>query len=76
LLKSESGEQSHNISTDTVLKLPLYGGSGRSGGTASQPYAFLTTMAAATIVISGTNNSVRVNGLQNDTQSVRIEGQE
>src|SRR3954471_937553 len=33
-------------------------------------------MAAATIVISGTNNSVRANGLQNDTQSVRIEGQE
>ena len=77
LLKSESGEQSHNISTDTVLKLPLYGGSGRSGGTGFRsPYAFLTTMAAATIVISGTNNSVRVNGLQNDTQSVRIEGQE
>jgi Carboxypeptidase regulatory-like domain len=40
LLKTESGEQSSNITTDTVLKLPLYGGSGRSGATGFRsPYA-------------------------------------
>ena len=77
LLKTESGEQSYNITTDTILKLPLYGGNGRSGGNGLRsPYAFLSTMSSATIVISGTNNSIRVNGLQNDTYSTRIEGQE
>src|SRR5262249_45573267 len=45
LLKTESGEQSHNISFNTILHLPLYGGTGRSGGNGLRsPYAFLTTM--------------------------------
>ena len=77
LLKTESGEQSHNITTDKILHLPLYGGNGRTAGNGLRsPYAFLTTMASATIVIAGTNNSIRVNGLPNDTYSTRIEGQE
>ncbi|MDQ1474619.1 MAG: hypothetical protein QOJ99_6099 [Bryobacterales bacterium] len=77
LLKTESGEQSSNITTEKILALPLYGGNGRnSGGGFRSPYAFLTTMASATIVPSGGNNSIRVNGLQNDTYSTRIEGQE
>ncbi|MCU1326189.1 MAG: hypothetical protein JWN34_1559 [Bryobacterales bacterium] len=77
LLKTESGEQSSNITTEKILKLPLYGGNGRnSGGGFRSPYAFMTTMASATIVPSGGNNSIRVNGLQNDTYSTRIEGQE
>jgi hypothetical protein len=77
LLKTESGEQSHNITTDKILHLPLYSGTGRSSGTGLRsPYAFLTTMPSATIIASGGNNSIRVNGLQNDTYSTRIEGQE
>lgn len=77
LLKTESGEQSHNITTDKILHLPLYSGTGRSSGNGLRsPYAFLTTMPAATIIVSGGNNSIRVNGLQNDTYSTRIEGQE
>src|SRR5438309_3500110 len=32
LLKTESGEQSHNITTDKILHLPLYGGTGRTSG--------------------------------------------
>ena len=77
LLKTESGEQSTNITTDKVLRLPLYGGNGRNSGNGFRsPYAFLSTMPSATIVASGGNNSIRVNGLQNDTYSTRIEGQE
>jgi hypothetical protein len=77
LLKTESGEQSHNITTDKILHLPLYSGSGRNGGNGLRsPYAFLTTMSSATIIAAGGNNSIRVNGLQNDTYSTRIEGQE
>src|SRR4051812_9385239 len=77
LLKTESGEQSHNITTDKILHLPLYSGTGRSSGNGLRsPYAFLTTMSTATIIASGGNNSIRVNGLQNDTYSTRIEGQE
>jgi hypothetical protein len=77
LLKTESGEQSHNITTDKILHLPLYSGTGRSSGNGLRsPYAFLTTMSSATIIASGGNNSIRVNGLQNDTYSTRIEGQE
>ena len=77
LLKTESGEQSHNITTDKILHLPLYSGSGRSSGTGFRsPYAFLTTMSSATIIAAGGNNSIRVNGLQNDSYSTRIEGQE
>ena len=40
------------------------------------PYAFLTTMPSADHHRVGGNNSIRVNGLQNDTYSTRIEGQE
>ncbi|HYP13666.1 MAG TPA: TonB-dependent receptor, partial [Bryobacteraceae bacterium] len=77
LLRTESGEQSHTLSYDRVLDLPLYGGNGRgSAGGLRSPYAFLNTMPGATIVPSGGNNSIRVNGLPNDTYSVRIEGQE
>src|SRR3989442_9262666 len=77
LLKPESGKKSHNISTQPILPLPLYGGSGRNSGNGLRsPYAFLTTMPSAAIIASGGNNSIRVNGLQNDTYSTRIEGQE
>ena len=77
LLKTESGEQSHTLSYDRILNLPLYGGNGRTAGNGLRsPYAFLNTMPGATIVPSGGNNSIRVNGLPNDTYSVRIEGQE
>ena len=77
LLRTESGEQSHNMSYDRVLALPLYGANGRSsGGGLRSPYAFLNTMPGATILAAGGNNNIRVNGLPNGTYSVRIEGQE
>src|SRR5437016_4022294 len=59
LLKTESGEQSHNITTDKILHLPLYGGTGRTSGNGLRsPYAFLTTMPSAAIIANGGNNSI------------------
>ena len=81
LLKTESGEQSHNITTNQILNLPLFGGDGRTTGALGglrSPYSFMTTMPGATIIPSSNaaNNSLRVNGLPNDSYSARIEGQE
>jgi hypothetical protein len=82
LLRTEEAEQSQNIATQQILNLPLFGGDGRAAGALGglrSPYSFLATMPGSEIISSSptaANNSLRVNGLPNDTSSTRIEGQE
>ncbi|HXP86031.1 MAG TPA: carboxypeptidase-like regulatory domain-containing protein [Bryobacteraceae bacterium] len=74
LLKTESGELSHNVSTETMNNLPVMG-IGASAGSAGirNPYAVLQVIPGADW---RPDTSVRVNGLPSNTQSLRIEGQD
>ena len=76
LLRTDSTEMSQNLSTSRVGELPLYGARGAEAGL-QNPYAFVRVMPGATLLPgSGQNNSIRVNGMPNDTFNVQIEGQE
>ena len=73
LLKTESGELSHNISTDQLNEIPILPiGGGGSAGTRNP--------LSATRLAPGTNFSsnlvLRVNGAPTNTQAVRIDGQD
>ena len=73
LLKTESGELSHNVGSDRLDSLPVLGIGSTQAGSAGirNPYA-------VTQIIPGTywvpNSIVRVNGAPNNTQALRIEG--
>jgi hypothetical protein len=71
LLKTESGELSHNVTSDRINNLPvLQIGTG----------AGLRTPYAMTNLIPGSNYTpdvaIRINGMPSNTQSIRIEGQD
>jgi hypothetical protein len=74
LLKTESGELSHNVNVRQLDELPILG-TGASAGTSG-----IRNPNAVTLVIPGTywapNADLRVNGAPANTQSYRIEGQE
>jgi len=75
LLKTESGELSHNVAAESLDNLPILGiGAGQAGaGGIRNPYA-VTQMIPGTYWVA--NSIVRVNGAPNNTQSFRIEGQD
>jgi hypothetical protein len=75
LLKTESGELSHNIASDTLNELPVLGiGSANVGATG------IRSVFATTQLIPGAywnpDNSIRVNGLEGNSASLRVEGQD
>ncbi|MCU1337225.1 MAG: hypothetical protein JWO19_2806 [Bryobacterales bacterium] len=74
LLKTESGELSHNVSTDRLDSLPVLG-IGAAAGSAGirNPYA-VTQLIPGTYWVP--NSIVRINGSPNNTQSFRVEGQD
>jgi len=71
LLKTESGELSHNVTTDRINNLPVLQIGAGSG--LRSPYAM-------TNLIPGSSYSpdvaIRINGMPSNTQSIRIEGQD
>jgi hypothetical protein len=74
LLKTESGELSHNVSTDTMNNLPVMGiGAGAGQAGIRNPYAVLQVLPGADW---RPDSSVRLNGLPSNTQTLRIEGQD
>jgi hypothetical protein len=74
LLKADSSDISHNVNESMVNNLALYGQAGGAGGGIRNPYAFMAILPGASFTSS--NNDFRINGLPNDTYSMRIEGQE
>jgi hypothetical protein len=68
LLKTESGELSHNVSTDRVDALPLM----MVGGGIRNPYNVVQLLPGG----SQFGGTVRVNGSPGNTQTTRIEGQD
>ncbi len=75
LLKTESGELSHNVTTETVDNLPILGiGSSMAGSSAIRnPQAVAYLLPGAYVA---PNAQMRVNGSPGNTASYRLEGQD
>jgi len=75
LLKTESGEMSHNVTTDTLDNLPVLGvGASAAGSSGIRNPTAVTALLPGTFVIP--NSQVRINGAPGNTASYRIEGQD
>ena len=73
LLKSESVEQSVNITGDRINSLPLnFGGGGGNIGSIRAPLSFMILSPG----VSGTNTAARVNGEPTNTYRVFVDGQD
>ena len=75
LLKTESGELSHNVTTNTLNSLPVLA-TGAGAGTAGirNPYAVIQLLPGSSNFAADSN--VRLNGTPSNTQSLRIDGQD
>jgi hypothetical protein len=74
LLKTESGELSHTVTTDTMNSLPVMG-IGASAGVSGirNPYAVVLMLPGSTY---SPDVDIRINGMPANTQAMRIEGQD
>ena len=75
LLKTESGELSHNVTTSTLNSLPVLS-IGAAAGTAGirNPYAVVQLLPGSSNFTADSN--LRLNGTPSNTQSLRIDGQD
>src|SRR5438552_14701512 len=78
LLKTESGEVSHNLTTDQLDNLPVLTlspsvGQASTLGNVRNPLQVLNLLPGASFA---NDNQLRVNGMPSATQAIRIEGQD
>jgi hypothetical protein len=74
LLKTESGELSHNVTTASMNNLPVLGiGSGAGVAGIRNPYAAIQLLPGSDL---RPDNSIRINGLPGNSQNLRIDGQD
>jgi hypothetical protein len=78
LLKTESGEVGHNLTTDQVNNLPVLTlspsvGQASTLGNVRNPLQVLNLLPGASFA---NDNQLRVNGMPSATQAIRIEGQD
>ena len=74
LLKTESGELSTNVTTESLDNLPVLGiGANASGAGIRNPYAVLNLLPGSAWT---PDTNIRINGLPSNTQAMRIEGQD
>ena len=75
LLKTESGELSHNVTSDTLNTLPVLGiGAGNVGATGIRsPYSVMNMLPGANWMPDAT---IRLNGLEGNSAALRVEGQD
>ena len=74
LLKSETGELSHTVSTSAMNNLPVLAiGTGVSASGIRSPYSVVQLLPGANF--SG-DASIRINGMPTNSQAMRIEGQD
>src|SRR5262249_38196285 len=76
LLKTESGELSHNVTSNTLDLLPVLGTGAGQVSSQGVRNPFAATQLIPGVSYSGPGNLLRVNGAQGNTAAVRIEGQE
>jgi hypothetical protein len=75
LLKTESGELSHNVTSDTLNNLPVLGiGNASVGSTGIRSVYSVTTMLPGNTWLP--DNSLRINGLEGNSAAIRVEGQD
>jgi hypothetical protein len=74
LLKTESGELSHNVGTDRVNTLPILAIGAAAGSSGIRNPQATASLLPGTYVVP--NSNVRVNGAPGNTASYRIEGQD
>jgi hypothetical protein len=72
LLKTESGELSHNVSMDRMNSLPIFT-LGSNGAGVRNPLAVISLLPGAQFA---SDLTLRINGMPSSSQSVRIEGQD
>lgn len=74
LLKTESGELSHAVSTDTMNSLPVLAiGASASASGIRNPYAVVQLLPGSNYA---TDSSIRINGNPTNSQAMRIDGQD
>jgi len=73
LLKTESGEVSHNFDSSRLNNLPVITLGGAGLGNVRNPLQVVNLMPGASFA---NDNTLRVNGMPSSTQSIRIEGQD
>jgi hypothetical protein len=74
LLKTESGELSHTVSTETMNNLPVMGIGAAAGSSGLRnPYAVVQLLPGSTY---SPDVDIRINGTPANTQAMRIEGQD
>ena len=75
LLKTESGELSHNVSTEDMNNLPVIGIGSSAAGSAGirNPYSVMEMLPGS---MWSPDTNVRLNGLPANTESLRVEGQD
>jgi len=74
LLKTESGELSHNVATNTLNNLPVLGIGGTAGSAGIRnPFAVLQVLPGADW---RPDASIRINGMPSNTMALRIDGQD
>ena len=74
LMKTETGEVSHNVNTDTLNSLPVLTlGSGAALGNIRNPLQSVVLMPGAAFA---NDNTLRINGMPSSSQAIRIEGQD
>src|SRR5215471_1111724 len=74
LLKTESGELSHTVATETMNNLPVLSIGAAAGSSGIRnPYAVVQLLPGTTY---SPDVAIRVNGLPANTQAMRIEGQD
>jgi hypothetical protein len=74
LLKTESGELSHNVATDRVDSLPILSIGAAAGSSGIRNPQSIASLIPGTYVAP--NSNMRVNGAPGNTASYRIEGQD
>jgi hypothetical protein len=72
LLKTESGELSHNVSVDSLNTLPILT-IGSDGAGVRNPLASLELLPGASFA---SDSVLRINGMPSSSQTIRIEGQD
>ena len=75
LLKTESGELSHNVTSEALNNLPVLGiGNASVGSTGIRSVYSVTTMLPGNTWLP--DNSLRINGLEGNSAAIRVEGQD
>jgi hypothetical protein len=81
LLSAETADLSHNVTLNQLDNLPLLGIGANNAGTAGirNPFVLTQLLPGATFgspTGAGASNTLIINGLQNNSEAVRVEGQD